>query len=118
MDDAPEVGLENAALVLDRNPLHEPVNADTRVIDVGVKTAEGVEGCLDDAAMILLPGHIRHAINSTAVSVAGIQILCNLLESLLVSRCQNHPRSARRGQSGSRQADPAGRAGDNDDLFL
>ena len=114
--DAPVVGLEQAAGVLQAHLLDRPHDRDPRVVHPGIDPAELAQGELRQAPHGFLVRYVRR--EPGRPPTLGPDPLGRGPQVALVPRAEHHPRPPSRRHFRGREPDPARGSGDHDRLLL
>jgi hypothetical protein len=115
VNDAPEVGLEQAAVILVRHVEEVAVDGDARVVDPGVEAAEALLGRDADAVHVAHAAHVGDDVDGLAALAPDL--LGQALQRLLGARGQHETRAAPSGHPRRHQTDARRRARDHDCLL-
>ncbi len=113
---APEVGIEQTSLILQRDILQIAVNRRSGVVDPGVEATEVRHGSLGQPAYVRLAADIGDRVDGVASLLA--QFGHQLGQRLFAARSQRQPCPPSSGQPRRDQTDTRGRSGKHDDLFV
>src|SRR4051812_6427650 len=81
VDNAPEVGFEEAAAVFIGDLVEAAVDGDAGVVDPGVDAAELAEGCVGDVLDLLAVGDV--ALDGDGLAAGGLDAVGDVVEGLL-----------------------------------
>jgi hypothetical protein len=116
VDDAPEVGFEEAATVLVGDLVEAAVDGDAGAVDPGVDAAELADGDGGDVLDLLAVGDV--ALDGDGLAAGGLDGVDDVVEGLLAAGGEHDLGALFGGGLGGGEADAAGGAGDDDDLLV
>ena len=116
VDHAPEVHVEQAAMIVLGHLVQATVDRDTGIVHPGVDASMRGDDAGDGILHLSAVGHIdTQGLGPAAFGVDGRR---DVLEGFAAACQKHHIGPALGGQQRGAQTDPAGRTGDDDDLFV
>jgi len=112
---APEVGLHHLLVIFVADLVEAPPDRAAGVVDPGVEATEAGDRLAGDPFQLRALANVSHDVKHAAT---GVQVALDVEQGFFVARHQHHAGAPFDGEAGSRQANTAGSAGDDDDLLM